>query len=149
MSENSDDLTALHDSVRRGEKLAFARWAMTVLQETEHWCRAYAPAQVAAISATYERLINESDQAIFEIIDLAFVDLVGSFQQEAKLDGAMDVVALDPSLLEMDTELTERLRQSMLAQAHLLMMLSAAGRAAESRGLFKEISDSSSELTPD
>jgi len=116
---------------------------MAILQKTEHWRHSYAAVQSAAISETYERLINESDDAILEIIDLAFADLVASYQGDAKLDGAMDLIALDPSLLGMDTELTERLRRSMLDQTRLLMMLSAAGKAADSRGLIDEISDPS------
>jgi hypothetical protein len=104
--------------------------------------------QSAAISETYERLINESDDAILEIIDLAFADLVASYQADAKLDGAMDLVALDHSHLGMDTELTERLRRSMLDQTRLLMMLSAAGKAADSRGLIDGISDPSLATAP-
>jgi DNA-binding response OmpR family regulator len=122
---------------------------MAILQKAEHWRRSYAAVQSAAISETCERLISESDDAILEIIDLAFADLVASYQRDAKLDGAMDLVALDPSLLGMDTELTERLRQSMLDQTRLLMMLSAAGKAADSRGLIDEISDLSLATAPD
>lgn len=145
---NSEDLTALHNSVRRPEKIAFARWALSVLQETEHWQRAYSPVQDAAISATYEQLINNSDNDILEVIDLAFGDLIASYQKDAELDVAMDLAAaLDTSLLKLDTELTERLTQSMLDQAHLLMMLSAAGQAAESRGLLEGVSNSSTEIT--
>lgn len=136
-----EDSTTLTQNLHPDEKVAFARWAMAMLQKTEHWRRTYAAVQSAAISETYERLINKSDDAILEIIDLAFADLVASYHDDAKLDGAMDLVALDPSLLGMDNELTERLRRSMMDQTRLLMMLSAAGQAAESRGLLESFSD--------
>jgi hypothetical protein len=135
---NSEEFVGLGDNVAREEKIAFGSWAMQVLSKTKHWRRAYRPVQANAIKEIYGRLLNESDEAILEVIDLAFADLLATLHRESELDGAMDLVSLDPTLLRMDSELVEQLTSASLHQAQHLMMLAAAGKAAKARGLLKE-----------